>query len=90
MVRCLFLALVELDRRDKANAGLDFASDDLQEVMAKLTEAGFVPYLTAIGGSGLGMLNSPERTEAIGGEFSSKACEELAQWVEGRQGWQYV
>jgi hypothetical protein len=59
--------------------------------MSRLTEAGFVPYLTTIGGSGLGMLGSSESSAgAMVGEFSSKDGEELAQWVESRGGWLYV
>ena len=61
--------------------------------MSKLREAGFVPYLTTIGGSGLGVLETleSESTGDIGsGDFSSKDREELAQWVESRQGWLYV
>jgi len=58
--------------------------------MSTLTKAGFVPYLTTIGGSGLGVLNASESMAAIGGEFSTKGREELAQWVESRQGWLYV
>jgi len=77
-------------RRNRADAVLDFGSDDLQQVMSKLTEAGFVPYLTTIGGSGLGALNSPESVGVITGGFSSKARDELAQWVENLQGWLYV
>ena len=49
-----------------------------------------MPYLTTIGGSGLGVLNASESMAAIGGEFSTKGREELAQWVESRQGWLYV
>lgn len=58
--------------------------------MSKLTEAGFVPYLTTIGGSGLGALDLPEGVGAITSGFSCKDGEELAQWVENRQGWLYV
>lgn len=58
--------------------------------MCKLTEAGFVPYLTTIGGSGLGALSSEESVGAIADGFSTKDREELAEWVENRQGWLYV
>ena len=74
----------------KSDGGLDFAPDDLGEVMSKLSAAGFVPYLTTIGGSGLGLRNCSESEGAISDEFSCKASEELVQWVEGGQGWIYV
>ena len=58
--------------------------------MCKLREAGFVPYLTTIGGSGLGALSSGESVGAVTDGFSTKDREELAEWVENRQGWLYV
>jgi mevalonate kinase len=77
-------------RRTKADGGLGFASDDIERVVSKLTEAGFVPYLTTIGGSGLGMRNCSGNMGAIGDEFSCKESEELGQWAESIQGWTYV
>jgi len=76
--------------RTKADGGLDFASDDIEQVVSKLTEAGFVPYLTTIGGSGLGVRDCSGSMGAIGDEFLCKESEELGQWVESRQGWRYV
>jgi hypothetical protein len=58
--------------------------------MSKLTEAGFVPYLTTIGGSGLGMRGSSESIGSVGDEFPTKDGEALGQWMESRQGWLYV
>jgi hypothetical protein len=39
----------------------DFKPDTLQELIARLKEAEYVPYVTSVGGSGLGIL-SPYRT----------------------------
>ena len=74
----------------QSDGGLDFASDDLEGVVSKLSAAGFAPYLTTIGGSGLGLRNCSESEGAISDEFSCKASEELVQWVESGQGWIYV
>jgi hypothetical protein len=37
--------------------GTDFKPDALRDLLSSLTEAQFVPYVTSVGGSGLGILS---------------------------------
>ncbi|KAI0346577.1 cystathionine beta-lyase [Trametopsis cervina] len=79
-----------------------FPEGDLTALLRDLQTANFDPYLTSVGGSGLGILSPHGRkpldadadgTSSIQGlqdHFSSIKDEDLTRWVEGRGPWMYV
>lgn len=63
--------------------------------MDKLTEAGYHPYLTTVGGSGLGVYPvvgdpSLEEREELQSSFVAEPRQGLAKWAEKQGGWLYV
>ncbi|KAH9966258.1 cystathionine beta-lyase [Lactifluus volemus] len=85
--------------------------DDVKEsvlaaLIETLTSSGFQPYLTSVGGSGLGILSpydpanyTSDHPSALGhsdqqhslhGTFQIKTVEELTAWAENRGRWLYV
>ncbi|KAF8322620.1 cystathionine beta-lyase [Clavulina sp. PMI_390] len=70
-----------------------FRDASVGALLSSLREAGFEPYLTNVGGSGLGVLpsSSPLAQDVAGWEsLSDKPLEEFSAWVEGRGRWLYV
>ncbi|KIM33447.1 hypothetical protein M408DRAFT_326161 [Serendipita vermifera MAFF 305830] len=73
----------------------DFYDDSLKILVDKLTEAGYRPYLTTVGGSGLGVYPvvgdpSPEEREELKAAFVEEPRDNLAKWAEKQGGWLYV
>lgn len=77
----------------------------LRALVDALTSSGFTPYLTSVGGSGLGVLSpydpanyavtssNPENSDqpaSLREAFEGKKIEELAGWAEQRGRWLYV
>jgi hypothetical protein len=77
----------------------------LRALIEALTSSGFQPYLTSVGGSGLGVLSpydpanyavassTPENSDqppSLREAFEGKRIEELAGWAEQRGRWLYV
>lgn len=74
----------------------------LRALIEALTSSGFQPYLTSVGGSGLGVLSpydpanyavaseNPDRPASLREAFEGKNIEELAGWAEQRGRWLYV
>jgi hypothetical protein len=77
----------------------------LRALIEALTGSGFQPYLTSVGGSGLGVLSpydpanyavassTPENSDqppSLREAFEGKRIEELAGWAEQRGRWLYV
>jgi len=72
--------------------------------MTTLSNEKFVPYLTSVGGSGLGILspyNEPQQlatppegtdgaVELLRDTFASKATSELSGWVDSLGRWLFV
>ena len=63
--------------------------------MDKLVEAGYQPYLTTVGGSGLGVYPvtgdpTSEEKEKLHQEFVVQSRMGLAKWAEEQGGWLYV
>jgi hypothetical protein len=71
----------------------DVDNATLSMLTAALSELGFVPYLTAVGGSGLGVL-PPSRAHPGAAEsadaFTKSSAPALAEWAEARGRWLYV
>ena len=78
---------------------------DLHALIEALANAGFQPYLTSVGGSGLGVLSpydpanyavtsskteNPDQPPSLREAFEDKRIEELAGWAEQRGRWLYV
>lgn len=81
------------------------AESVLRALMESLTGSGFRPYLTSVGGSGLGILSpydpanyavsspnreNPDQPPSLRDAFEGKKIEELAEWAEQRGRWLYV
>jgi hypothetical protein len=77
----------------------------LQALIEGLTNSGFRPYLTSVGGSGLGVLSpydpanyavassKPEKSDqrpSLREAFEAKGIEELTAWAEQRGRWLYI
>jgi hypothetical protein len=77
----------------------------LRALIETLTSSGFRPYLTSVGGSGLGVLSpydpanyavassnpeNPDHPPSLRDAFEGKRIEELAEWAELRGRWLYV
>jgi len=77
----------------------------LRALIEGLTNSGFRPYLTSVGGSGLGVLSpydpanyavasskpeNPDQSPSLRELFEGKRIEELAAWAERRGRWMYV
>ena len=74
----------------------------LRALIEALTSSGFRPYLTSVGGSGLGVLSpydpakyavassNPDQPASLREAFEGKKIEELAEWAEQRGRWLYV
>lgn len=74
----------------------------LSALVEALTGSGFRPYLTSVGGSGLGVLSpydpanyavassNPDQPPSLREAFEGKRIEELAGWAEQRGRWLYV
>jgi len=73
----------------------DFYDDSLNILTDKLVEAGYHPYLTTVGGSGLGVYPvtgdpTPEEKEDLKMAFIEEPRSTLAKWAEKQGGWLYV
>ena len=77
----------------------------LRALTEELTSSGFCPYLTSVGGSGLGILSpydpanyavaspkgeSPDHQSSLREVFEARGIEELTAWAEQRGRWMYV
>jgi hypothetical protein len=74
----------------------------LRALIEALTSSGFRPYLTSVGGSGLGVLSpydpanyavassNSDQPASLREAFEGKKIEELAEWAEQRGRWLYV
>ena len=78
----------------------------LAALIETLTSSGFQPYLTSVGGSGLGILSPydpanytsdypsalghSDQQHSLHGTFQTKAVEALTAWAEKRGRWLYV
>ena len=66
----------------------------LQALVAALSDAKFVPYLTAVGGSGLGVLPTDRATGERGPKvleaFEKSQGLALHEWADARGRWLYV
>lgn len=77
----------------------------LHALVEALTSSGFRPYLTSVGGSGLGVLSpydpanyavassnaeNADQPPSLREAFEGKNIEELAEWAEQRGRWLYV
>jgi hypothetical protein len=77
----------------------------LSALIEALTSSGFRPYVTSVGGSGLGVLSpydpanyavassnpeNPDQPPSLRATFEGKRIEELAGWAEQRGRWLYV
>ena len=77
----------------------------LRALIEGLTGSGFRPYLTSVGGSGLGVLSpydpanyavaslkleNPVQQPSLRETFEAKGIEELTAWAEQRGRWLYV
>jgi hypothetical protein len=74
----------------------------LRVLIEALTSSGFRPYLTSIGGSGLGVLSphdpanyavassNPDQPPSLREAFEGKRIDELAGWAEQRGRWLYI
>lgn len=72
---------------------LGFSDSSTSALVTALKDAGFVPYLTSVGGSGLGILPSNSAgvtSSADWSLFSDKDSAEFGSWVEGRGRWLFV
>lgn len=67
-----------------------FRDSSTSALLTALREAGFEPYLTSVGGSGLGVLPSSASGEGQWAGFSEKSAGEFGPWVEGRGRWLFV
>lgn len=79
----------------------EFADASLQALMADLTASGFHPYLTSVGGSGVGLRRSQQARDVVaeGGDetfhvtsrmaFTAVPKEKLESWAVGQGEWQY-
>jgi hypothetical protein len=77
------------------DATLDFYEDSLKILMDKLSEGGYHPYLTTVGGSGLGVYpvtGEPtlQEKEELQSAFVDQPRTSLAKWAEEQGGWLYV
>ncbi|KAI0316729.1 cystathionine beta-lyase [Amylostereum chailletii] len=75
----------------------DMADATLTELTSSLASDAFVPYLTSVGGSGLGILSphdsgddSVPPREIMKGTFDEKPVPELTAWAESKGRWMYV
>jgi len=77
----------------------------LRALTEELASSGFRPYLTSVGGSGLGILSpydpanyavaspkgeSPDHPPSLREVFEAQGIEELTAWAEQRGRWMYV
>ncbi|EJD49638.1 cystathionine beta-l [Auricularia subglabra TFB-10046 SS5] len=77
-----------------------FAEEALKQLLAALQSEGFEPYVTAVGGSGLGVLSpyyegnytppDSEHTGELRKLFETTAQGELADWAAARGRWLFV
>ncbi|KAG8772538.1 cystathionine beta-lyase [Ceratobasidium sp. 428] len=77
----------------------DFTNDKMESLLSDLRSAGFEPYSTAIGGSGLGIFHPhvseggpsvADQTSDLVQAFGQIGAPELGAWAEGRGRWLYV
>ena len=69
--------------------------ESLQQLTDKLVESGYQPYMTTVGGSGLGVYPvegnpTPEEKVKLTQAFISQPRTSLATWAEEQGGWLYV
>lgn len=83
---------------------VDFSTDRLDALLSELRESGFRPYLTSVGGSGLGILESngsaamdldaPGAGESshipLRKAFHEVTAEELEAWAERTGDWLFI
>lgn len=88
-VNLLLLLLVHAHRL------LDYESEKLQAVIDSLAGSSFDPYLTSVGGSGLGILSPHQKKDERAPEsyrqmFASMNIGTLTPWAESQGRWLYV
>ncbi|TFY60028.1 hypothetical protein EVG20_g7572 [Dentipellis fragilis] len=76
----------------------DLSDSILDSLLQSLSKKNFVPYLTSVGGSGLGVLSPHDPanygdgpgSEPLRAAFEEKTTAELADWAAKRGRWMYV
>ncbi|CAE6447543.1 unnamed protein product, partial [Rhizoctonia solani] len=77
----------------------DFSESKMSSLLNDLRSAGFVPYSTAVGGSGLGIFHPhsgdgrpgpADQTSEAGEAFAKVETGDLGAWAEGVGRWLYV
>lgn len=73
----------------------DLPASVLDTLVASLSSAGFAPYLTAVGGSGVGFLHADQRVDGLAAGHLKSGLEteptvELDAWAKGRGKWGYA
>ncbi|KAA1467323.1 cystathionine beta-lyase [Dentipellis sp. KUC8613] len=76
----------------------DLSDSILDSLLQSLSKKNFVPYLTSVGGSGLGVLSPHDPAnygdgpgaEPLRAAFEEKTVAELADWAAKRGRWMYV
>lgn len=72
----------------------DYQDSSLSALQSALRDAGYAPYTTSVGGSGLGVLPSNAAhngdTASKWQAFTEKPANEFASWIEGQGRWLYV
>lgn len=66
------------------------APDALASLQQALKAEGFAPYMTAVGGPGVGILASPSPSSASGAlrqALEKEKLENLASWADSRGTW---
>jgi hypothetical protein len=71
----------------------DFATDRMEALLSELRESGFRPYVTSVGGAGLGILS--EAVDMAPGAdippaFHAVQAEGLESWAEQAGQWLYI
>lgn len=78
--------------RNSANPRTDFSNERMNALLSDLRESGFRPYVTSVGGAGLGILGSVERDATPGASraIHDVEAEGLQSWAEQAGQWLYI
>ena len=72
----------------------DISTETLEALKTALSEAGFAPYVTAVGGSGVGILHPEHRTGAsltdLAQEILSTGVDALDSWALSQGRWGFA
>lgn len=86
-------------QRSRLTLHIDFSESKMTALLADLRAAGFEPYNTAVGGSGLGVFHphpgegrpsATEQTSEAGEAFKKVESGDLGAWADGVGRWLYV